>query len=286
MEEETPIRGVVYGIFMALAYSLMAIFVKLTKDTPNQVIVFYRSMIALFFISPWLYRKKNELGGRKKYLYWIRSLSALFAVYCYFYSLKHLSLLNSILLANTAPLFVPLVIWLWLKKRIATKRILSICIGFLGVVLLLQPTSKGWGLATLIGLGTGLFSAIALVGVRQLTKTEKPLSILFYFFLLSAFLSFFPFVIGGELFPEKGERLYVLATGLMSIIYQFFITKTYTSLPPSKAAGFLYLSLVFGGFFDWILWGKLFTYSTLLGVIFVAVGGFLTLYEKPKIFFK
>ncbi len=282
MKQETYL-GVVFGILMAFTYSLMAIFVKLATKTSNETLIFYRSILSFVFLLPVVFFKGKELKTAKRHLHWVRSVSGLIAMYCYFYTLKHLSLLNSVLLANTMPLFVPLVIWFWLKEKVALKRILSIALGFIGVVLILNPTREGWNSVIFVGLGTGLFAAIALVGVRQLAKQEKPFSILFYFFFLSAVLSLFPFLMKGEFLPYRGEWGYVVALGAITIIYQFFMTKTYTYFPASKAAGFLYVSLIFGGFFDWIIWGKIPGFMSFLGVLFIATGGLLTLYEKPKL---
>src|SRR3954468_13723404 len=57
----------------------------------------------------------------------------------YFVSLRRLPLLAASLLATAAPLFIPMVVWIWLRKGVSRTVALSLGIGLWGVLLVIHP---------------------------------------------------------------------------------------------------------------------------------------------------
>jgi len=72
-------------------------------------------------------------------LHLIRAVCGLAAVYCYFTAIKYIPIVDGIVLANTIPLFIPLIILIWLKLTVPIRRVLAVCVGFLGVLVILRP---------------------------------------------------------------------------------------------------------------------------------------------------
>ncbi len=112
-----------------------------------------------------------------------------------FVAVKKMPLVDAVLLSNSAPLFIPLVTWAWLRQRIQGMVWVSLLIGFAGVVVILRPSlALLKNPAAPIALSAALFSAFALVSVNQLSKSEPARRILFYYFLFSS-LAAAPFAI-------------------------------------------------------------------------------------------
>jgi drug/metabolite transporter (DMT)-like permease len=90
-----------------------------------------------------------------------------------FVAVKKMPLVNAVLLSNSAPLFIPLVTWVWLKERIGGMVWMSLSVGFAGVILILKP-----GLAllsdpiALIAISAAIFSALALVSAICAAEME------------------------------------------------------------------------------------------------------------------
>jgi drug/metabolite transporter (DMT)-like permease len=72
--------------------------------------------------------------------------------------------MDAVLLSNASPLFIPLVVYVWFRKRVQPLVWLSLFIGLLGILLIIKPGPEMFqDPASLIALGAGVFSALALV---------------------------------------------------------------------------------------------------------------------------
>lgn len=273
--------GSLFGVCAALAYATMATTVKLSGDVNVETLVFFRNVISLILLGPLLLRKKITIKTNHLSLHFARAFFGMLALYSYFYAVKFLPLVNAILLANTNTLFIPLVVLIWLKQRIPMRRAFAICLGFFGVGLILQPAMDFPILPSMIGISAGLFSAIALTAVRQLSKTEHTESILFYFFIFAIVISFFPMVIRWEGF-DPVMWIYILIVGIFASLFQYFITKSYTYIPATKAGCLMFASVLFGGVYEFIFFNTLPNFLVVSGSILVIIGSLVALLDKKE----
>ena len=271
--------GFGYGVLAALMYATMATFVKLSYDVNNETIIFFRNLLCFVMLFPVLLYKKQKLISNKLPLHLLRSFTGLLAIYAYYYAIKHLELTNAILLATTIPLFTPLVVLIWLRCTIPFRRVFALFVGFIGVVLVLQPESVQFQFASLVGLSAGVFAAIALVTIRQLSKTEPTERIMFYFFLSSTVISFFPMMLVYEPI-DVTAWIYIAAIGLSGIFFQFFITKAFTYAPATKVSSLMYLNVVFGGIASWLFFDQVPNFWLIVGASLVILGGLIAIWEK------
>lgn len=280
---KNEVPGFIFGVLAAFFYSIMATLVKLAEPVQNETIVFFRTALCFVFILPIVIVRKSPLKTKQVKLHLVRAVAGIGALYCYFYAVKHLHLLNAILLANTIPLFIPLVVLIWLRLKIPKRRVFAIIIGFLGVVLILRPDVSFFNnVASFSGLAAGLLGATALVGVRQLTKTEPPERILFYFFLFGTVVSFLPMIITWKPILDWKMWVYIFLIGVAGILFQYFLTKAYSYMPATKASSLMYLSVIFGGISGWLIWDSVPILWTLFGILLVFFGGLMALLDKKQ----
>jgi len=191
-----------------------------------------------------------------------------------------LPLVNAVTLTNTAPLFLPILALVWLKLIVSKKRFLAAGLGFLGVVVLLRPTGDIVAMGSLLGLASGLFGAVALLSVRILSKTESTETILSYYFLIGAGLSFFPVFFDWKPIHEPIQWLYVILSGLCALVYQFTLTKAYTHAPATKVGTIGYLAVVFSGLLGWWIFAEVPDLWVLAGAILIVVGALIALFDQ------
>lgn len=109
---------------------------------------------------------------------------------CFIYALQSLSLVESVVLFSTGPLFIPLLEkWLW-GGQLAWRTVLSVCIIFIGVVMLAGNTgSIEWRPELLAGLSSGLFNAGSQLSLYRAAQSDmRSIEIHGWTFLVAALL--------------------------------------------------------------------------------------------------
>ncbi len=273
-------HGFLWGILAALASAGMALFVKLSTSVSVATLIFSRFALGVPIILWVIYQKKLPITWEKVPKNLIRSLGSIIALYAYFYSIQMLPIVNAITLTNTAPLFLPFIALIWLKLIVSKQRFLAVAVGFVGIIILLHPTSSFVEIGSLLGLASGLFGAIALMSIRQLSKTESTEMILAYYFLIGTVLSFFPIFFDWKPISDPLQWLYLFLTGFFALIYQYAITKSYTHAPATKVSTMNYLSVVFGGLLGWWVFGEVPDYWVLAGTLLIISGALIALFDR------
>ena len=255
----------------------MSAFGKGASGVSVGVLVFFQNFISLIVFAPWILRGGvAKLQTSRILVHILRAAAGLLSQVLMFAAVKEMPLVNAVLLSNSAPLFIPLVTWAWLRQRVSGTVWASLFIGFAGVVLILRP---GVALLTnpiaLIALSAALFSAFALVSVNQLSKTEPSGRILFYYFLFSSAVAA-PFAILEWKTPSSQEWLFLGGIGLMMAMSQMLIIRAYQHATPSRIAPFNYTVVIFSGLIGWIVWHNKPGVLSLVGVLLVTAGGVLS----------
>ena len=273
-------HGFLFGMIAALSSATMALFIKLSPSISVPVLIFARFAMGVPLFLWIAHKKKIDLSWKKVPKNLTRNVGSILALYTYYYALHQLPLVNAITLANTAPLFMPFVTLVWLKLLVSKKRFLAAAIGFLGVIILLRPSGDLIVLGDVVGLASGLFGAIALVGVRILSKTENTETILAYYFFIGAVLTFFPIFIDWKPIEEPMQWFYLFLISATALIFQFTITKAFTHAPATKVSTVSYLAVVFGGLFGWWFLGEAPDYWVLVGAVLIICGALFALFDK------
>lgn len=273
-------KGILYGILAAFANSCMAVFVKLSAEVPNETMVFVRFFIGFLVLLSFYVRGKIQISRVHFSKHLLRALLGLLSIYLYYFSLKALPLANAISLVNTMPLFTPFVLLVWLRLLVSKWKFIAAAIGFMGVILMMNPTQMKFDLENFAALGAGLCAAIVFVGIRQLSKVESTGVILFYYFGMATILSFFPCIYTWEFIPDLKIWIYLLCMGGIGVVFQYLMTLAFSMAPTSKAGLTVYLSIVFGGLLGWMIWGEIPRLWGAVGMLLTIVGGSLAVMDK------
>ncbi len=259
-------------LLAATAYACMGALVKWGGKIPDQQLVFARNLICLLVILPWIFLPKPKtLKTQVLPTHIIRGLAGLLNMYCFFYSIRYILLTEAMLLNNTMPLFLPLILWIWRGEKISKMLIPGLVIGFLGVIFILHPGTAILRPASLLALASGFFMSISMAGIRELGKFEPLYRILFYYFAISTLLSAIPLLWGWQS-HHSALWLILLGVGIFAAIYQYFLTLGYQYASASKISPLIYFAVILSGVFDWVFWHKSPDIYSYIGVILVMIG--------------
>lgn len=276
-------RGAVLAVCAAATFAGAGAFVKLaTAELPNTMVVFLRNGFGLLMLLPWLPRPGlRSLITHRPFSHLIRVMVGLSAMYCYFYAIAHMNLANAVLLNYSQPLFIPFIAWLWLSEKPPARIWPAVAIGFVGVTFILKPDTGLISPIGLIGLGSGILAATAMVSIRRMADTEPTTRIVFYFTTMATLISAVPAIITWH-DPSTAAWLYMLGAGGMATLGQLMLTRAYALAPAAHTGSLIYATVVFAGLLGWLIWGEVPDLLDLAGVVLVMTAGVLVVFVRSR----
>jgi len=276
--KDQPVAGALCVLSASLTFAILGAVVKVVSLwLNNEMVVFFRNFCSLFFILPWIWYSRPPGGIRTSYfpLHLLRSMAGLGGMYCFFYVIARLQLSESFLLMSTAPLFIPIIAYVWIHEPVERKVRGAIIIGFIGIILILKPGTGVFQPIAFVGLGAGLTGALAMVSIRRMSSSEPTIRIVFYFTVFGTLISAIPLVWSWQ--SPKAEIWWLLVLmGLLAAVGQFLLTKGYSLAPAAKVGPFSYSNVVFAMVLGWVLWGESLDFLTWVGAFLICIAGIIT----------
>ena len=272
-----PLAGALFVLSASFMFAAMGALVKVvSKSLTNDMVVFFRNLCALVVILPWIWYRRPH-GGIKTpcfRLHLIRSLAGLGAMYCFFYAIDQLQLSEACLLAATAPLFIPVIAYAWIREPVVKKVWRAIIIGFIGIVLILKPGLGVFEPVAMVGLAAGVLAALAMVSIRRMSTSEPTIRIVFYFTVLGTLISAVPLIWTWQS-PHPRIWLHLVLIGLLAAVGQILLTRGYSLAPAAQVGPFTYGNVVFATLFGWIFWGEALDALTWAGAVLICMAGII-----------
>jgi len=273
-----PVQGAALLALSALLFALMGLGIReVSAGVNNESVVFWRNLVGVLFFLPLVLLKGISplKTGRIKSHLW-RTTFGLAAMYCFFYAIAHLPLADAMLFTYSAPVFTPLIAWLWLKEPLSKRMLLTTGIGLAGVLLVAKPSTALLQGHALIGLAASILAAFAFVSIREMSDTEPAFRIVFYFSLFSALISAIPLTWAWQ--PMTQSQIgWLLAIGLLATTSQIIMSKAYSLAPPGQIGPFAYLAIVFAGLIAWLRWGEVPDLTSLIGAALIFSASLLSI---------
>jgi drug/metabolite transporter (DMT)-like permease len=185
------------------------------------------------------------------------------------------------LLKMTAPVFIPIIAFLWLREVPGRLLIVAVPVGFAGVLLVLDPRAE-INPAALVGLLGGLLAALAKVTVRRLSRTEPATRVVFYFAVLAMLISSLPLVWAWRT-PSLGELGLLILIGTAGTAGQFLLTRGYAAASAAQVAPFTYFSVLFAAGYGYLFWGELLSGQFVGGALLIAAAGVMALRRRRAV---
>ncbi len=250
---------------------------------PVVQILFIQNIVSFFCLLPLLYVKKFPgLKTEVFSIHLIRDLTGVLSYYLYFVAIRYLNLVDATTLNYTAPFFVPLFWWVWMKEKVGRNVWWSIIVGFLGVAVILNPTKQIFQLGFVLGIFAGILSAVALCAVRVLSLKKEPTRrTLFYYFSMGSILSF-PFALVYWVPPLSEHWLKMILIGVATACGQILLTISYRYGTASYLSPLGYATVIYAGLISFFLFDKPLGWRTVIGGALIILGGSATYIMKKR----
>ncbi|HYH37149.1 MAG TPA: DMT family transporter [Azospirillum sp.] len=271
-------------VSMLAAMVLMTVMNALAKHLaahyPLTEVTFFRNLFALLPATAMVVAAGGRTCLRTKHWrghLW-RAVVGLTSMGLLFWSYHLLPLADAMAISYSAPLFLTALSVPLLGERVGPFRWGAVAVGFVGVLIIVQPggaLDKGAAVA----LAAALAYALAMVAMRQLGRTERPVTTVFYFTAIATLLSglTLPFAWAA---PGWGDVGLMALMGLAGGGSQYFSTRAYALAPAVVIGPFSYAGILWAVLLGWLVWGDVPSVAMMTGAGIVVASGLLILFRE------
>jgi len=266
----------------AALWGMIAIFVRKLDDfgfSPMEIVTLrvVTAAILLGLIGVVKYPKQLKIRLRD---IWLFVGTGLFSItlfnWCYFTSVKEMSLSFAVILLYTAPAFVIVLSFFFLKEKLDSTKVISVigtiigCILIAGVNLTETATISAGGLITGLGAGFG-YALYSIIGKFALRK-YPPFTVTFYTFLVAS-VALVPLTglwKKGSMLVSGEVLFYGLGLGLFPTVIAYLLyTKGLDQTDSSKASIIATVEPVVATLLSVFFYKENFVFIQFIGSIFI-----------------
>ena len=272
-------------IASVISFSIMDICVKWLDYYPVGQVLFLRffiGFIPIFFIIP-RDRLLDFYKTSRPGLHAFRAICGALAIIALFFGLRELPLADVVSLTFGGPIFVTVASIFFLSEKVGIKRWSAVLVGFIGMLLIVQPAFVDLNYYYIAPIIFCIFFACVAISVRSLSKTEQNYTIAFYFTLLCTVLGLLSMVKGDWILPSKIDLMIFIVLGLCGSIGNLLLTQSYRLAEASLVTPIKYLSLVFAIIFGFLIWSEIPKVLTLLGAGLVIISSLIIFIRENKL---
>ena len=268
-----------------ICFSIMDICVKWLDYYPVGQVLFLRffiGFIPIFFIIP----KEKIFSFYKTSRPWLhafRAITGALAIIALFYGLRELPLADVISLTFGGPIFVTIASIFFLSEKVGVKRWSAVFLGFIGMLLIIQPAFLDLNYYYISPIIFCIFFACVAISVRSLSKTEANYTIAFYFTSLCTIIGLSSIFFVDWIMPSKIDFLIFIILGLCGSAGNLLLTNSYRLAEASLVTPIKYLSLIFAIIFGFFIWSEIPKILTLFGAALVVLSSLIIFVRESKL---
>jgi drug/metabolite transporter (DMT)-like permease len=253
-------------ILASAVYSGQALIVKtLGQRLDPFEIAFFRCAFGLIAVIPFLAGTRGMVISGNPWMHVLRSIVGVAGMFCGFYAVTHLPLATATAISFTKPLFLIVLAVLFLGETVRWRRWTATAIGFLGVLIVVRPGSEVFSFAMVVALAGSFFIADVAVLVKKLSETDRNVTILFYFGVITTVVSAVPALFVWQN-PTLLEWPLLLLVGVGAALGQYFSLRSLRIAEATAVMPYDYTRLLFAGFFGYTFFAEIPDFWTLAGI--------------------
>ena len=204
----------------------------------------------------------------------LRAVAVVASLYCYYFALSAIPMVDAVLLTFSSPIFVPILGFLIYRFPINKTVLIAVAIGFIGVALILKPGIGVFQPAALAGLAAGALGGLGVVAIWRMQGDEHPARIAFYFAFFGLLISGIPMLWIGQM-PDLNDWLPLLMLGVFSTAAHLFLAYGCLIAPADRVITLDYSAVIFAAILGWLFWDEGVDTFVIVGTTLVVGAGIL-----------
>lgn len=246
------------------------------------------SLFAVLLIFP-----ARALGSRRNILLNVlRGLLVGTAVMIFFTAIKYMPLADAIAIFFVEPLIVLILSPFLLGEQVGWRRRLAAIIGFVGAVLVIQPSYETFGPVSLMPLLTAFFFALYLILTKKTGANDDPVMMQFYSGI-GAILTLSGVMMVGQAMgledfspsmpTTQSAVLLLLLIGIIATIGHLMIVVALTKAPASILAPFQYVEIIAATGLGFLIFAEFPNLLQWVGIAIIIGSGLYTFWREQKL---
>ena len=281
--------GIILMMLGQLSFSINDTLVKaIVVDSQSNMsvinIIFLRGLISSFLIFLYIkfYERKNILNILKIKKYHQRGIYEVLTAICFFTGLILLPVAEVYTLLMTNPFFVTIFAFLFLKEKVGIRRWAAVTVGFIGVIIVINPQNLNFNLLFIFPIIAAVFLTIRDIKTKGIATKSNSFEIIFITSILMTFVSgfgslFFEFTFKTEYLPNL-----IISSIFLTIAYIFSVLTIFYA-PLSLTASARYSVIIFGIIFGYFILGEVPSINMLIGAAIISFSGLFVIKRQKDL---
>jgi drug/metabolite transporter (DMT)-like permease len=298
-------RGILYLCLGVFVFSLQdAIIKQVSGSYPLTQVVVIRSLVAFPILLALVMREVgwralfgNDLGALM-----LRALIMFVSYTAYYMAFPALPLADAVALYFTVPLFVIALAGPFLGEHSGWRVWAAVLLGFMGVMVMLQPGTGLFEPAALLSLLSACMYGVSMLMARKLGSTQ-PASVLSFYqnvgFFVGALMTALAlsvlgiehashpslaFLVRNWMLIPLDDLLLIGASGVVAATGMMFLTSAYRLAQANKVAPFEYTGILWAPLWGYVFFQETPRLTTVAGAAVIVMAGLLALRmaNQPK----
>lgn len=253
------------------------------------LLVRFAVQFALLLPLVWLTGRAWRMRGRVLWLTVFRTVLHLFGIGAMVTALQYLPLADAVAIAFVLPFIMLLLGHFVLGEQVGTRRIIACLVGFIGTLMVIQPSFAEVGWPALWPLVVAINFAVFILVTRQIAKDTDPVGLQMISGAMAVPIMVVVLWLGDLadikvltiIAPDRLEWSLLMAIGVIGSLAHLLLTWSLRYAPSATLAPIQYLEMPFATLIGWLVFKDLPNGLASLGiVIIVAAGLYIVLRER------
>jgi drug/metabolite transporter (DMT)-like permease len=282
----TTIQAAIWMTGTIVSFSAMAVSGReISFDLDTFEIMMYRSIIGLIIVLllAKLFKTHREISTQNLSLHFYRNLSHFTGQNLWFYALTLIPFAQLFAFEFSVPLWVMLAAPFLLGERLTNIRIISILVGFIGILIVTRPWLAGLAPGIIPAALCAIGFACSVIFTKQLTQKVSITCILFWLTSMQLLMAVICAGYDGDIsLPSSSNFIWIIIIGIGGLLAHFCITKALQLAPATVVTPIDFCRLPVIAAIGYVFYNEALDIFIIGGAIIIFIANYINIWSETK----
>jgi len=282
----TTIQAAIWMTGTIISFSAMAVSGReISFELDTFEIMMYRSIIGLIIVLllAKLFKTHREITTQNLSLHFYRNLSHFTGQNLWFYALTLIPFAQLFAFEFSVPLWVMLAAPFLLGERLTNIRIISILVGFIGILIVTRPWLAGLAPGIIPAALCAIGFACSVIFTKQLTQKVSITCILFWLTSMQLLMAIICAGYDGDIsLPSSSNFIWIIIIGIGGLLAHFCITKALQLAPATVVTPIDFCRLPVIAAIGYVFYNEALDIFIIGGAIIIFIANYINIWSETK----